>query len=108
MTYTEKITKLIIEEFGPFAYTAGGVTIFSKILPRVERAFVLQAVGTVPAAAPLVGVVTGYSPSIGGVVQPNAFVVKLYRVGTLETAGNLFTEYSGTVSSMTVLLGVKG
>ncbi|MEM3951796.1 MAG: hypothetical protein QXP74_00065 [Nitrososphaerota archaeon] len=57
----------------------------------------LQAVGTVPGA--LSGIVTEYSPTIGGVVQPNAFIVKLYSAGA---------EYSGTVQSMAVLLGAKG
>jgi hypothetical protein len=97
--WADKVRKTIVEEFGPVAYTAGGVTLYSKVLSKVEGGAIIEVAGTVPTDV-LVGRITGVGTIDGGTVVPNAFTVRVYGVLT----GTVVGEYSGTISSIKALL----
>ena len=83
---------VVIESFDDVPYTAGGATIYSKVLPVVEDAGVLEVTGTVTTDV-LVGRIVGVGPT-------NKIVVVVHGV----TTGTVVSEYSGTLASLKVLL----
>jgi len=97
--WADKVRRVILEDFGPVAYTAGGITLHSKVLPVIDNAAVVSIAGTVPTDV-LVGRVTGIGTIAGGTIVPNAFTLRVYGVLT----GTVVAEYSGTIASLKVLL----
>ena len=90
--WADKLRRFVIEEFKDVPYTAGGATIYSKVMPIVEYAGVLEVAGTVPTDV-LVGRVVEAGPT-------NQIVVAVYGVST----GTVVGEYAGTIASLKALL----